>query len=65
LANFTLPGDVAASRRYYAPDLIDPEIDVAPDGTIAVPAGPGIGVHLVTDRVAAATLEMLELPTRP
>ena len=27
LPNFTLPGDVAASRRYYAPDLIDPEID--------------------------------------
>jgi len=65
LPNFTLPGDVAASRRYYAPDLIDPEIDVRPDGTIAVPDGPGIGVHLVTDRVAAATLETLELPTRP
>ena len=29
LPNFTLPGDVAASRRYYAPDLIDPEIEVA------------------------------------
>ncbi len=65
LPNFTLPGDVAASRRYYAPDLIDPEIDVRPDGTIAVPTGPGIGVHLVTDRVAAATLDSLELPTRP
>ena len=55
LPNFTLPGDVAASRRYYAPDLIDPEIDVRPDGTIAVPAGPGIGVHIVEDRVRAAT----------
>ena len=37
---FTLPGDVAASRRYFAPDLIDPEIEVRPDGTIAVPTGP-------------------------
>jgi O-succinylbenzoate synthase len=64
MPNFTLPGDIAASRRYYAPDLIDPEIDVRPDGTIPVPTGPGIGVHLVTDRVAAATLETLELPTR-
>ena len=36
LPNFTLPGDVAASRRYYAPDLIDPEIEVRRDGTIAV-----------------------------
>ena len=37
LPNFSLPGDVAASRRYYAPDLIEPEIVVRPDGTIAVP----------------------------
>ena len=44
LPNFTLPGDIAASRRYYAPDLIDPEIDVADDGTVPVPNGPGIGV---------------------
>jgi len=61
LPNFTLPGDVAASRRYYAPDVIDPEIEVAPDGTIAVPTGPGIGVQVVADRVAAATRERLEL----
>ena len=60
LPNFTLPGDVAASRRYYAPDLIDPEIDVAPDGTIAVPSGPGIGVHVVADRVERATVEAAE-----
>jgi O-succinylbenzoate synthase len=61
LHNFTLPGDVAASRRYYAPDLIDPEIEVRADGTIAVPRGPGIGVHLVHDRIAAATRQTLEL----
>jgi O-succinylbenzoate synthase len=52
---------VAASRRYFSPDLIDPEIEVRPDGTIAVPDGPGIGVTLVEDRVAAATVERLEL----
>lgn len=61
LPNFTLPGDVAASRRYYAPDLIDPEIDVQPDGTIAVPAGAGIGVTVVDERVNAATIERLEI----
>jgi o-succinylbenzoate synthase len=61
LPNFSLPGDVAASRRYYAPDLIDPEIVVRADGTIAVPDGPGIGVHVDADRVAAATEERLEL----
>ena len=61
LPNFSLPGDVAASRRYYAPDLIAPEIEVAADGTIAVPQGPGIGVQIVDDRVAAATEEKMEL----
>jgi O-succinylbenzoate synthase len=61
LPNFSLPGDVAASRRYYAPDLIDPEIDVRSDGTIPVPTGPGIGVHIVMDRVEAATEERVEL----
>ncbi|MEW6320722.1 MAG: o-succinylbenzoate synthase [Acidobacteriota bacterium] len=56
LPNFTLPGDIAASRRYYEPDLIDPPIDVAPDGTIGVPEGPGIGVRIVPARVEQATL---------
>jgi O-succinylbenzoate synthase len=60
LPNFTLPGDVAASRRYYAPDLIDPEIEVAPDGTIPVPTGPGIGVTVVPERVEAATEQRFE-----
>ena len=55
LSNFTLPGDIAASRRYFQPDLIDPPIDVAPDGTIAVPAGVGTGVQISADRVEAAT----------
>jgi o-succinylbenzoate synthase len=61
LRNFTLPGDVAASRRYYVPDLIDPPIDVRPDGTIQVPEGPGIGVHVMIDRVERATERVLEL----
>jgi O-succinylbenzoate synthase len=60
LPNFTLPGDVAASRRYFAPDLIDPEIDVSAEGTIPVPNGPGIGVHVVRERLEKATLDMVE-----
>jgi o-succinylbenzoate synthase len=55
LPNFTLPGDVAASERYYAPDLIDPPITVRSDGTIPVPQGRGIGVTIVADRIARAT----------
>jgi o-succinylbenzoate synthase len=61
LSGFTLPGDVAASRRYFAPDLIDPEIVVRPDGTIAVPTGVGIGVNIVTDRINRAIIDRLEL----
>jgi O-succinylbenzoate synthase len=61
LPNFSLPGDVAASRRYYDPDLVDPPIDVAADGTIGVPGGAGIGVHVVSDRVERATIRRLEM----
>jgi len=55
LPGFTLPGDVAASRRYFVPDLIDPPIDVRKDGCIDVPAGAGIGVVPVDARLRAAT----------
>jgi len=61
LPNFSLPGDIAASRRYFAPDLIEPGIEVSAAGTVAVPAGPGIGVTVDWDRVRAATVEKLEL----
>jgi O-succinylbenzoate synthase len=56
LPNFSLPGDIAASKRYFDPDLIDPPIEVAPDGTVAVPAAPGLGVNIREDRVDRATL---------
>jgi len=61
LPNFTLPGDIAASKRYYERDLIDPPIDIAGDGTIEVPKAPGIGVNIVKDRVEKATLRHLSL----
>jgi O-succinylbenzoate synthase len=61
LPNFTLPGDIAASRRYFAPDLIEPGIEVSGEGMVAVPTGPGIGVTVDWDRVEAATLETAEV----
>jgi O-succinylbenzoate synthase len=61
LPNFTLAGDIAASKRYYQPDLIDPPIDIARDGTIGVPTAPGIGVNIVRDRVNKATLRHVSL----
>jgi O-succinylbenzoate synthase len=61
LPNFSLPGDVAASRRYFDPDLIEPPIEVSPRGTIAVPDAPGIGVTYVQERIDAATLRLAVL----
>jgi O-succinylbenzoate synthase len=61
LPNFTLPGDIAASRRYFAPDLIDPPIEVSADGMVAVPTGSGLGVNVDWDRVEAATVETYEV----
>jgi O-succinylbenzoate synthase len=46
LPGFTLPGDISASRRYFARDIIAPEVEVAADGTVAVPAGPGLGFEV-------------------
>ncbi len=43
LRGFTLPGDISASSRYFAHDLISPEVTVASDGTVAVPDAIGLG----------------------
>jgi o-succinylbenzoate synthase len=46
LPNFTLPGDVSASKRYWSRDIIKPPVDVTPWGTIAVRDEPGFGYEL-------------------
>ena len=46
LPNFTLPGDISASKRYYKTDIVEPEFVVNPDGTMDVPVKPGIGVEV-------------------
>ena len=55
LPGFTLPGDTAASARYFEEDLIDPPVVVSKEGKIAVPEGPGIGHAIVWPRVERAT----------
>jgi O-succinylbenzoate synthase len=54
LPNFTLPGDISASRRYYRPDIVEPEFELNPDSTLSVPSGPGLGVEVQMDRIQAA-----------
>jgi o-succinylbenzoate synthase len=55
LENFSLPGDVSASRRYWQEDIIEPEVEVSRQGTIRVPSGPGIGYAPRLDRIEALT----------
>jgi O-succinylbenzoate synthase len=55
LANFSLPGDVSASRRYWAEDIIEPEVEVTRQGTIHVPTAPGIGYAPRLDRIESLT----------
>ncbi|MBB5872919.1 O-succinylbenzoate synthase [Allocatelliglobosispora scoriae] len=50
MPGFVLPGDISASRRYYARDITEPFVLV--DGHIRVPSGPGIGV--LPDQAALA-----------
>jgi O-succinylbenzoate synthase len=56
LPGFSLPGDISASSRYFHQDIVAPAFEVNPGGTMTVPAGPGIGVQVLYDRVEAATV---------
>ena len=56
LSNFTLPGDTAASSRYWEQDIITPEVTVH-DGVIQVPDKPGIGYDINLEAVKKFTLK--------
>jgi O-succinylbenzoate synthase len=51
----TMPGDTSGSDRYFREDLTPP-FEVAPDGTMAVPSWPGLGVEPLEGRLAAVTV---------
>jgi O-succinylbenzoate synthase len=55
MPGFTLPGDTSASARYFEQDLTQP-FELASDGTMAVPSGPGIGVTPLPERVRACVV---------
>jgi O-succinylbenzoate synthase len=57
LPNFSLPGDVAASERYFATEIIGEPFEVRPDGTMVVPSGPGIGVTVLEKVIRKLALE--------
>ncbi|MDN5323863.1 MAG: o-succinylbenzoate synthase [Clostridia bacterium] len=55
LPNFSLPGDTAASSRYWKEDIIEPEVTVD-TGLITVPASPGIGFKVNRKKIDGITL---------
>ena len=56
LENFSLPGDVTASSRYWERDIIDPEVVVDRDGRIMQRNDSGIGYIVNEARVAEFTV---------
>jgi len=56
LPNFTLPGDVSASQRYWNEDIIEPEVEVSSAGTIKVRGGPGLGYAIKCDLIEQLTV---------
>jgi O-succinylbenzoate synthase len=61
LPNFRLPGDVAASKRYFDREIIGEPFDVEPDGTMTVPTGPGIGVTVLEKDIRKVALKTAEV----
>src|SRR5579863_4873839 len=61
LENFTLPGDVSASARYWREEIVEPEITVSQAGEIAVPDTPGRGYEVRTELVEQLTVRKEEI----
>jgi O-succinylbenzoate synthase len=59
LPNFTLPGDISESRRYWIQDIVEPEF-VMEGGMMQVPEGVGIGVEVLRKRVDELTVQRWE-----
>ena len=65
LPNFTLPGDLSPSARYWERDIVTPEWTMDAEGMVKVPlARPGIGVTVDTDRVDQLTVRTQTLTGR-
>ncbi|HTK95969.1 MAG TPA: o-succinylbenzoate synthase [Terriglobales bacterium] len=56
LENFSLPGDVSASKRYWKEDVIEPEVEVRKDGFIPVKDEPGSGYRIREDLIEKLTV---------
>jgi len=62
LPNFSLPGDLSPSARYWARDVVTPEWTMDTEGMVAVPRRePGIGVMVDVNMVDNLTVRTEEL----
>jgi O-succinylbenzoate synthase len=62
LPNFSLPGDLSPSARYWARDIVSPEWTMDDEGMVHVPLDrPGLGVTIDEDRIEALTVRREEL----
>jgi o-succinylbenzoate synthase len=57
LPNFSLPGDLSPSARYWDRDIVTPEWTMDAEGLVAVPDGPGLGITVDVDRIDNLTRE--------
>ena len=54
--NFSLPGDVSASKRYWKEDIIDPEVEVSAQGMIPISDQAGTGYRVRLDLIEKFTV---------
>lgn len=57
LPNFSLPGDLSPSNRYWARDIVSPEWTMDDEGMVHVPTAPGIGVTVDTEMIESLCVE--------
>jgi o-succinylbenzoate synthase len=56
LENFSLPGDVSASARYWLEDIVEPEITVSSKGEIGIQDVPGRGYEVKSELIERLTV---------
>ncbi len=61
LKGYTMPGDVSASKRYWAEDIIEPPVEVSENGTITAPEKAGIGFEVKRERIENLMVRKAEI----
>ena len=56
LPGFSLPGDISASNRYFAEDIVAQPFALNPNSTLSVPTGPGLGIQVVESLLERYTI---------